>query len=234
MFRFIQGEEKKRQIMSEFDPLTGETVGNNISSPAEQVRQLFVPRATQAEGQLTERAWSTNRSAVVDRDNGLLHQLSKTPIPPTPGDESDIPTLKRVPALPRQTSFLPIPEDLSDIPTLKRVPAFPGQTSFLPTPEDVSGTDSEDLPGNRQVEFPHKFQDKNTWRTAVITLLLLLIASATVGIVLISRQNAALAGLKGTFFYSSKILLGGGIVLPIAFTVRFNFLSTVSFSTTRP
>src|SRR5436305_2965195 len=130
MYRSIQGEEKKREIMSEFDPLTGETVGNNISSPAEQVRQHFVPGATQAEGQLTERAWSTNQSVVVDHDKGLWHQLPATPFPPTPEDESDIPTLKRVPALPRQTSF-------------------------LPTPEDVSDTDTEKLPRNRQVELLH-------------------------------------------------------------------------------
>jgi len=196
--------------MSEFDPLTGETVGNNISSPAEQVRQHFVPGATQAKGQLTERDWSTNRS-VVDHDKGLWHQLPETPFPPTPEDESNSPTLKRVPALPRQTSF-------------------------LPTPEDVSGADSVDsvdLRSNRQVGLLHRFQGKNTWRTAVFTLLLLLIASGTVGIVLISRQNAALAGLKGTFFDSSKILLGLCIVLAIAFTVGFNIISRVSLSTTR-
>src|SRR5712691_11048532 len=87
MNRSIQGEEKKRQIMSEFDPLTGVTVGNNISSPAAQVRKPFVPGATQAERQLTERAWSTNRS-VVDRDNGLWRQVPETPFPPTPEDVS--------------------------------------------------------------------------------------------------------------------------------------------------
>src|SRR5712691_9793399 len=125
MYRSIQGEEKKRQIMSVFDPLSGVKVGNNISSPAEQVRQHFVPGATQAERQLTKREWSTNRSVVVDHDNGLWHQVPETPFPPTPEDESDSPTLKRVPALPRQASF-------------------------LPTPEDVSGADSVDLPGNRQ------------------------------------------------------------------------------------
>jgi len=150
MYRSIQGEEKKRQIMSEFDPLTGGTVGNSISSPAEQVRQHFVPGATQAEGQLTERTGSTNRS-VVEHDKGLWHQLPETPLPPTPEDESDSPTLKRVPALPRQTSFLPTPEDVSDSPTLKSVPAFPKQTSFLPIPEDVSGADSLDLRSNREV-----------------------------------------------------------------------------------
>src|SRR6266700_723252 len=208
MHRSIQGEEKKRQIMSEFDPLTGVTVGNNRSSPAAQVRQPFVPGAIQAVGQLTERAWSTNRSVVVDRHNGLWRQLPETPFPPTPEDESNSPTLKRVPALPRQTSF-------------------------LPTPEDVSGADSVDLSGNRQVGLPHKFQGKNSWRTAVFTLLLLLIASGTVGIVLISRQNAALAGPKGTFFDSSKILLGLCIVLAIAFTVSFNIISRVSLSKTR-
>ncbi len=221
--------------MSEFDPLTGGRVGNSISSPAEQVRQHFVPGATQAEGQLTERTGSTNRS-VVEHDKGLWHQLPETPLPPTPEDESDSPTLKRVPALPRQTSFLPTPEDVSDSPTLKSVPAFPKQTSFLPIPEDVSGADSVDsmdLRNNRQVGSLHRFQGKNTWRTAVFTLLLLLIASGTVGIVLISRQNAALAGLKGTFFDSSKILLGLCIVLAIAFTVSFNIISRVSLSTTR-
>ncbi len=116
--------------MSEFDPLTGVTVGNNISSPAAQVRQPFVPGAIQAVGQLTERAWSTNRSVVVDRHNGLWRQLPETPFPPTP--------------------------------------------------EDVSGADSVDLSGNRQVGLPHKFQGKNSWRTAVFTLLLLLIASCRV------------------------------------------------------
>src|SRR6266536_750357 len=210
MYRSIQGEEKKRQIMSEFDPLTGGRVGNSISSPAEQVRQHFVPGATQAEGQLTERTGSTNRS-VVEHDKGLWHQLPETPLPPTPEDESDSPTLKSVPAFPKQTSFLPIPEDVSG----------------------ADSVDSMDLRNNRQVGSLHRFQGKNTWRTAVFTLLLLLIASGTVGIVLISRQNAALAGLKGTFFDSSKILLGLCIVLAIAFTVSFNIISRISLSTTR-
>ncbi len=89
--------------MSEFDPLTGVTVGNNISSPAAQVRQPFVPGAIQAVGQLTEREWSTNRSVVVDRDNGLWRQVPETPFPPTPEDELNSPTLKRVPALPSHT-----------------------------------------------------------------------------------------------------------------------------------
>src|SRR6266536_4246738 len=194
--------------MSEFDPLTGVTVGNNTSSPAEQVRQHFVPGAIQAERQLTERKGSANRSVVVDGDNGLWHQVPEPPFPPTPEDVSDRPTLKSVPALPRQTSFLPIPED-------------------------VSGADSLDLRSNRQVGSLQRFQGKNTWRTPVFTLLLLLIASGTVGIVLISRQNAALAGLKGTFFDSSKILLGLCIVLAIAFTVSFNIISRISLSTTR-
>src|ERR1700687_3641098 len=110
MYRSIQDEEKKRQIMSEF----------------------FVPGAIQAQEQLTEHEWSTNRSVVVDGDNGLWHLVPETPLPPTPEDESDIPTLKRIPALPRQTSFLPTPEDVSDIPTLKRVAALPKQASFLP------------------------------------------------------------------------------------------------------
>jgi drug/metabolite transporter (DMT)-like permease len=69
----------------------------------------------------------------------------------------------------------------------------------------------------------------------VIALLLLLIAAGTVGIVFISRQNAALAGLtgQGTFFHSSKILLVLCIVLAVAFTVCFNIISRISLSTTR-
>ena len=69
----------------------------------------------------------------------------------------------------------------------------------------------------------------------VTALLLLLIASGTVGAVLISRQNAALAGLtgQGTFFASSKILLGVCIVLAIGFTVGFNVISRLSLATTR-
>jgi drug/metabolite transporter (DMT)-like permease len=141
-------------------------------------------------------------------------------------------------------------EDLSNSPTLKRVPVIPKQTPLPPalddlleedlseedlSEEDLSGVDTLNLPVNRPVAFPHRFQRKHTGRTAVIALLLLLLASSTVGIVLISRQNPALAGLteQVPFLDSSKFLLGLCIVLAIAFTVSFNIISRISLSTTK-
>lgn len=192
-------------------------------------------------------------------DHDLWHQIPETPPPPTPEDELDSPTLKRIPALPRQTSFLSLAEDVSDMPTLnrvpalhresflpvgedvserfisKKVPAFPKQVTFVPVAEDAPGADSLDLYRGRQVALSHRFQRKKAHQTAVIALLLLLIAGGIVGVVFISRQNAALAGLtgQGTFFHSSKILLALCIVLAVAFTVCFNIISRISLSTTR-
>src|SRR5437763_1842698 len=168
-------------------------------------------------------------------DNGLWHQVPETPLPPTLEDEADSPTLKRVPAAPKQTPLPSTLEDVSDHPTLKRVPAVPKQASFLLTPEDVAGADSLDLPGNPSAASLYRFHYKNTRHIAVIALLLLLIAGGTVGTLLIFGQKAGLAGLTGqaTFFGSSKILLGLCIVLAIALTVSFNIISRISLSTTK-
>jgi serine/threonine protein kinase/uncharacterized membrane protein len=181
-----------------------------ISSPTVQAQQPFAPVSIQVEGLLTEHEWSTNVLAVVARNAELQQQAPQTSIPPPLEDETGSPTLKRVPALLKQT---------------------PVQSS----PEEVSDADSLDLPGNRQDASQHRVQRQKTRRTSLITLLLFLLASSTVGIVLISRQNATWTGLtgQGTFFESSKILLALCIVLAIAFTVAFNIISRISLSTTR-
>lgn len=155
-----------------------------------------------------------------------------TPLPPTPEDIVDGPTLKRIPVFPRQTSFLLTPEDTSDGPTLKRIPAVPRQTSFLLPPEVK---DAPHQQSDQQAAFPHQLPRKNTRRTIVIALLLFLLTSGIVGAVLILSQKVTWGGFtgQGTFFASSKIILGLYIVLAIAFTVAFNIISRVSLSTTK-
>ena len=233
-----------------------------ISSPAVQTPQPVISETAQAERQIMEHEWSTNSIAVFDRDNGLLSHVPRTPFPPTlEEDLSDSPTLKRVPALLEQTSFPNMLEELIDNPTPKRVPALLEQTplpnkleelsdkstpksapallELMPLPttpeEDLSGADSLVPPSNSQVALLPQFQRKNTSRLGVIVLLLLLLMSGIVGIMLISKQNAALSGLtkQVTFLNSSEILLGLCIVLAIGFTVSFNLISRISLSTTR-
>jgi drug/metabolite transporter (DMT)-like permease len=171
----------------------------------------------------------------VDCDNGLRHQELETLLPPTLEDEADSPTLKRVAVLLKQPPLPPTLEDVEDRPTLKRVPVLLKQIVLLPIVEDLAGADSRDLPSTRPNTLVHRFQHKNTRRTAAIMLLLVLIASGAIGVVLISRQNAAWGGLTGqvTSFANSKILLGLCIILAIAFTVGFNIISRISLSTTR-
>jgi hypothetical protein len=171
----------------------------------------------------------------VDCDNGLRHQELETLLPPTLEDEADSPTLKRVAVLLKRPPLPPTLEDVEDRPTLKRVPVLLKQIVLLPIVEDLAGADSRDLPSTRPNTLVHRFQHKNTRRTAAIMLLLVLIASGAIGVVLISRQNAALGGLTGqvTSFANSKILLGLCIILAIAFTVGFNIISRISLSTTR-
>src|SRR5690242_4274770 len=111
------------------------------------------------------------------RDYSLWHQIPETPSPPTP-----------------ETPFPPTPEDVSDSPTLKRIPAFPEQITSVPIEEDVPGADSLDLHRGPQAALSHRSQRKKARQTAVIALLLLLIVGGIIGIVLISRQNTALAG----------------------------------------
>ncbi|MEO8956353.1 MAG: EamA family transporter [Ktedonobacteraceae bacterium] len=96
----------------------------------------------------------------------------------------------------------------------------------------------EDVPdqqSDHQAALPHQMQRKNSRRTAVIALLLLLLASGIVGTVLIFSQKVTWAGFteQETFLASSKFLLGLCITLAIAFTVAFNIISRVSLSTTK-
>ena len=165
-------------------------------------------------------------------DNSARHRGSKRLLPLPPEDSIDDPTLKRIPAVPRQTS-LP-PEDISNSPTLKRIPAVPRQTSFLLPPEDVSDADAADQQSEHLVAAPQRVQREKTRHTVETALLLLLLASGIIGLVLIFTKGAP-GGLSGqaTFLASTKFLLGLCIVLTIAFTVAFNIISRISLSTTR-
>ena len=213
-----------------------------ISSPSMQAQQPFVPETAQAERQITEREWSTNGSAVFDLENGLQSQVPQTLLPPpleedlSEEDLSDSPTLKRVPALLKQTPIPPTLDELSESPTPKRVPVLFKQTP-LPTTEelDLSVADSLNQSSNNQVALLPPFQRKNTRLPAVIALLFLLVLSGIAGIMLISKQNAALSGLTKhvTFLNSSEMLLSLCIILAIGFTVSFNIISRISLSTTR-
>jgi hypothetical protein len=151
-------------------------------------------------------------------------------------DYSDDPTLKRVPALLKQTPLPPVPEEFLDNPTPKRIPALFKQTPLPPFLEDVvSGADSPDLHSNSLVATSPELEHKNTSRLGVIALLLLFIMGGIAGMMLISKQNAAFSGLTKqiSFFNSSEMLLGLCIVLAIGFTVSFNIISRLSLSTTR-
>ena len=205
----------------------------------------------------------TEHMSMDDRENGLWYQDSQTPLLSpledlTEEDVANSPTLKRIPAVPRQTS-LPSPledltglekEDVADSPTLilKRISTSLKHTPLPPSIEDLTVEDSSEKPfsdesfsdtdslylhSNRPLAFPHWFQRKHTLRAAVIALLLL--ASSAVGIGLISGGNSAWARITGqmAFFESSKFLPGLCIVLAIAFTVSFNIISRLSLSTTR-
>jgi serine/threonine protein kinase/drug/metabolite transporter (DMT)-like permease len=213
-----------------------------VSSPSAQAQQPIVPETIQAEKQITEREWSTDESTVFDRDNGLPPQASQILLLPIleedllEEDFSDDPTLKRVPAILKQT---PIPlalEEFLDDPTPRRVPAILKQTPIPPFLEDdLSGDDSLDLASNSLVALPPEFEHKNTSRMGVIALLLLFILGGIAGMMLISKQNAAFSGLTKqiTFFNSSEMLLGLCVALAIGFTVSFNIISRMSLSTTR-
>ena len=176
-------------------------------------------------------------------EHGEQHQVSETQLPPTPGNDADESTLKRIPAIPRQIPLTPSPEgldDVSDLPTL-RILAVPRQTSFLLPSEDVSpedGSGVEDAPvqqSDHHSALPQQLPRKHTQRTIVIALLLLLLVSGLVGAVLIFSQKITWAEFTGqrTFFASSKFLLGLCIGLAIAFTVAFNIISRISLSTTK-
>ncbi len=197
---------------------------------------------------------------VVDHHNILLYQGPEQPLPPSPEDTAETPTLKRILALRRPTLLPPSLEDTAETPTLKRVPALrkptllphiPEDVPDSPTPdsvpvqhrqvdlpsplEDRAGSDSPDERDTPVVPFPHLPQQKPTRRKAVIVFLLVLIASATIWVVLIFRQYAISAGLTApmTSLADSRILLGLCIVLAIAFTVAFNIISRINLSTTR-
>jgi eukaryotic-like serine/threonine-protein kinase len=170
--------------------------------------------------------------------------LKQTPFPTTleedlsdsPKDLLDDPTPKKVHALLVQTLLPTTLEDLSDDPKPKKVPALVLQT-LLPTTleEDVFGADSLDQSINSHVVLPPQFQRKHTSRIGVIALLLLFIMSGITGMVLISKQNAALSGLvkQVMFLNSSELLLGLCIALAVGFTVSFNIISRMSLATTR-
>jgi drug/metabolite transporter (DMT)-like permease len=189
-----------------------------ISSPSVQVQQPIVSETIQAEKQITERERNTDESILFDRDNGLEPLALQTLFPPTLAEDL-------------------LEEDVSDDPTLKRIPALLKQTPIPPFLEEdnVSGADSLDLHSNSQVVLPPELERKNTSRLGVIALLILFIMSGIAGMLLISKQNAAFSGhtKQITFFDSSQTLLGLCVVLAIGFTVSFNIISRMSLSTTR-
>lgn len=200
------------------------------SSPAEQ--QPFIPETIPAKGQLTEHEPDTDKPAIVEGDHSLQSpQPALSLLLENAEDLSNSPTLKRIRALPRQTALPLTPEDVADKPTLPRVSAPLRQTA-LP---DLADTDSQDPSSDRQIALPQRLPRKHPRRNAGIALLLVFIAGGTIGAVLFSRQNAALAGLIGKvgFAGNANILLGLCIILAIAFTVGFNIISRISLSTTK-
>lgn len=204
------------------------------SSPAPQTLQPFVLGTDRAEGQFSEPEWSISGSGF-DRDNDLGYQGPETPLPLTPEDISDDPTLKRIPALHRQTPLPPTLEDVigvnapDPLTLLKHTPLTGQAQGTVPT-EDVAGVDSPDLGSNDRTS-----QHKNIWRMALFAFLLVLIASGSFGALLIFRQSTVLSVFTElvTSFANSKMLLGLCIVLSIGFFVAFNIISRVSLSTTR-
>ena len=181
-------------------------------------------------------------------DNSVGHRGSRRLIPLSEEGASDEPTLKRIPALPKQTLPVSTPEDPSESPTLKRIPAVPRQTSFLLPPEppqDVpvmegvedagDGGDVHDLYSDHHAAVSRQLPRKHTWRTVAIALLLLLLVSSIAGAMLIFSQKITWVEFTGQIrlFTSSKVLLGLCIALDIAVTVAFNIISRISLSTTK-
>ncbi len=211
-----------------------------IFSPPVQAQQHFFSEKAEAEKQIIEHELRTNGSVILDTENGLQPQVPQALFPITleedllEEDLSESPTLKRVAVLLKHTPFPNTLEQVSESPTLKRVPASLKQTP-LPTAleQDLLEEDSLDLSSNSEVA--PEFGRRNTSRMGVIALLLLFIMSGIAGIMLISKQNAALSGIakQVTFFNSSEILLGLCIVLTVGFTVSFNIISRMSLSTTK-
>jgi serine/threonine protein kinase/uncharacterized membrane protein len=214
-----------------------------ISSPSVQAKQPTGSETLQAERQITKRERITEESSVLDLDHGFQPLTPQTLFPITVDeglldeDFSDDPTLKRIPALPKQAPIPPsIEVEFLDDPTPRRVPALLKQTPIPPFLEDnLSDTDSLDLGSNSQVALPPELERKETGRLRVIALLLLFFMSGLAAIMLISKQNAAFSGLTKqlTFFDNSEILLGLCVVLAIGFTVSFNIIPRLSLSTTR-
>ncbi len=93
------------------------------SSPAMPVQRPFVPGATPAEAEFTDPEWSSNGS-VFDRDSGIGYQGPQTPLSPVLVDISDDPTLKRIPAVLKQTPLPSVQEDVASI-------EFPNQQTLL-------------------------------------------------------------------------------------------------------
>ena len=238
------------------------------SSPTIQAQQHYIPETTQTEIRFMEREWIINSIAVSDRAYNMQSQEPQTSFPSAleekvseEEDLSDDPTLKRVPALPKQIPFPKAQVELTDNPTDKRAHAFPKQTPLSGTLEELSdkstimsssafhelvelpiasevdmlGADSTALPGNSQVAFSPQFQRTNTSRLGVIGLLLLFIMGGIAGIMLISKQTAILSGYtkQATILNNSELLLGLCIALAVGFTVSFNIISRMSLATTR-
>ena len=205
-----------------------------ISSPAEQLP--FTAEMRQAQGQLAEHEPDTDKPVIVQSDHSLqLPQPALSSMLEDAEDLSNTPTLKRVPALPRQTALPLTPEDVGDKTTLPAVSAPRIETALPPTLPDLPDTDFQNPSSDRQVALPQQLPRKHSWRNARIALLLVLVSGGIIGAVLFSRQNAALAELIGKVGFSgnANILLGVCIVLAIAFTVGFNIISRISLSTTK-
>lgn len=207
----------------------------HASSPIDSVQ--LAAETLQPKRHLTGLEPGTDKSAIVYGGKGLQRpQAALSPLVEDAEDFSSSPTLKRIRALPGQTALPLTPEDIADTPTLTRVATPARLVAVSPTLENISDTDSQDPSSDRQVALPHRLPRKNTRRyTAVMTLLLILAASGTIGAVLFSRQSSTLPGLPGpgSFFGNSQLLLGLCIALAIAFTVGFNIISRISLSQTK-
>jgi len=115
-----------------------------IPSPASQAQPATIPEVAQAEAELSESERSST-GPVFDRDSSMEYRELETLLPSVLEDVLEDSTLKRIPAVRKQTPVPAVLEDILDDPTLTRIPALFKQTPIPPTLEDVAAVDSSNL-----------------------------------------------------------------------------------------
>jgi len=228
------------------------------SSPPLQPQQPFVTKNTQRERQITAYDGDGNNATIFHGENDLMSKPQQTSLTPHLKEEvsqeedfSDSPTLKKIHALPKQSSKIDVLEELNENPTPARAPVILKQASSPiiqeeldddPTPIRVLALPKQmPFPATREEDAAYQsspdqhsttkaseaVRKQITHRLGVIALLLLLLTSGIVGIMLIIRQYSIFSGLTNniTFLNNSGLLLGLCIALAVGFTVSFNIIS---------